>query len=51
MQEKENWCNTTAYPVESIYWEGKSILELMLQLFFLKLKSIWQISFKDPRET
>ena len=39
MQEKENWCNTTAYPVESIYWEGKKYSRVdAATILFFKIK-------------
>ena len=39
MQEKGNWCNTTAYPVESIYWEGKKYSRVdAATILFFKIK-------------
>ena len=39
MQEKENWCNTTAYPVESIFWEGKKYSRIdAATILFFKIK-------------
>ena len=39
MQEKETWCNSTAYPVESIYWEGEKYSRVDAgTILFFKIK-------------
>ena len=40
LKNNEGWCNTTAYPVESIYWEGKKYSRVnAATILFFKIKS------------
>ena len=41
MQEEENWCNSTAYPVESIYWREKKYSRVdAATILFFKIKKL-----------